>query len=171
MNTKRIQPLLLLALAFGMGGLQAQQAITIAGGDCRNAHGSISFSAGELAVQTSVARAITVFNITESFTEGVQQPLTGRDESQWQGITPLDITLSVYPNPTTDGVTLQGSQPTEPLTYILYAADGRTLVQGSYTGEQQTIDLKPYAAGNYLLRVAVPSNPSKSNVYKIIKSN
>ena len=84
------------------------QAITIVGGDYRNHAGSISFSGGEVAVQTSVARAITVVNVTESFKEGVQQPLTERDAST-NNIVALDVEVSLYPNPATDGVTLESS--------------------------------------------------------------
>ena len=150
-------------------GLRAQQtlvttpqAITIVGGDCRNSSGIISFSGGEVAVQTSVARAVTVVNITESFNEGVQQPFTDRDRQ-------LDIknpvcNLSVYPNPTTNGVTLEGDN--NPLHYTLYALSGQSLQEGDFDGSTTRISLEDYASGCYLLQVTSPDK-KQSSIYKI----
>lgn len=143
------------------------QAITIVGGDYRNHAGSISFSGGEVAVQTSVARAITVVNVTESFKEGVQQPLTERDASTNSITAALDVEVSLYPNPATDGVTLESSNTGTPLHYSLYDAQGRRLQEGIHNGGAQRIDLTGYATGTYMLRVA-SDNEKQANIYKII---
>ena len=160
---------LLLTAAAGIGGLQAQQAVTFCGGTVTTNQGSLSFSGGEMAVQTSIAPAITVVNITESFTEGVQQPFTERDRAQYNDIETLDAAVSVYPNPATKHVVLECSAP-ERLCYMLYNANGQLLRQGTYTGGKELIDLQPYAAGNYMLQVATPDK-KKKNMYKIIKAN
>lgn len=160
---------MLLFLVGGALQLHAQQAITNAGGNIGNGTGSLSYTAGEMAVQTSVARAITVVNITESFTEGVQQPFTDRDRGQFSGIDPLNFSVAVYPNPTTDNVVFECSEPSQPLTYVLYGTNGQVLQHGTYTGGQQTVDMQQYAAGSYMLQVAT-SDKSKMNIYKIIKA-
>lgn len=166
-TTTRITAILFLALLCWGGGLRAQQAITSFGGDVSGVTGSLSYSGGEIAVKTAFAPAITVVNVTESFSEGVQQPFTARD-SQYQGIDPLTVSLAIYPNPTADNITLECSQPTQ-LSYTLYNANGQTLSRGTYSGGQQTIDLQHLAAGTYMLHVA-SSDQSKKNIYKIIKA-
>lgn len=160
--------LMLLFLAGGAVQLHAQQAITNAGGNIGNSTGSLSYTVGEMAVQTSIARAITVVNITESFTEGVQQPYTDRDR-QSNGIDPLTVSLAVYPNPTTDNVVLECSEAAQPLTFTLYGTNGQVLQHGIYSGGQQAIDMQNYGAGSYMLQVASPDK-SKMNIYKIIKA-
>ena len=146
----------------------AQQAITCFGGDMSGSTGSVSYSGGEVAVRSATARAITVVNVTESFSEGVQQPITARDEQQYQGIEALTVGVAVYPNPTTDNIVLECDQPMQ-LSYTLYNANGQVLSRGNYNGGQQTIDLQQLAAGTYMLHVATPDQ-TKKNVYKIIKA-
>ncbi|MBQ3983408.1 MAG: T9SS type A sorting domain-containing protein [Bacteroidales bacterium] len=160
---------LMLLVLLGCGSLHAQQAITFCGGDVATQAGSLSFSGGEVAVQTSIAPAITVVNITESFTEGVQQPFTERDRTRYEGIETLTVEISLYPNPTTKHVVLECSEP-QRLTYTLFNTNGQTLKKGTYNGGQEQIDMQPYAAGNYMLQVANEDN-TKMNVYKIIKAN
>ena len=125
------------------------QAITIAGGDCMMSVGSMSASAGEVAVSSSVARAITVVNVTESFSEGVQQPFTLRDRQQVRQVLPCNV--SVYPNPTTDGVNLEGEA--EKIHYTLFSSQGQRLCEGTFDGKV-FLDLKDYPSGSYLLRVS-----------------
>ena len=163
----RISATLLLALLSWGGGLRAQQAITSFGGDATSVTGTLSYSGGEIAVKTAYAPAITVVNVTESFSEGVQQPLTARD-LEYQGIVPLTVSVAIYPNPTADNITLECDQPMQ-LAYTLYNANGQTLSRGTYQGGQQTIDLQNLAAGTYILHVATPDQSTK-NIYKIIKA-
>lgn len=172
MNSKTFIAGLLLTLGAGGAAVAQQvtvttpQAITIVGGDCSHKLGSFSFSGGEVAVQYSVARAVTVVNITESFQEGVQQPFTERDAAA-NGIAALTAELNVYPNPTTDGVTLESTETGNPLHYKLYDSQGRCLQQGTHQGGADRIDLTGYATGTYLLRVVSDDN-KQANIYKII---
>lgn len=165
MNKRKIATAMLLAAMMTAGGaLRAQQAITIAGGDVTGSSGSLSFSCGEVAAQYAEQKAFTVVNITESFTEGVQQSFTERDKAA-NGISPLTVKLEVYPNPATDCVNIE-SDGLEPLRYTLYSANGQQLTQGECNG-QERVEMSAYASGNYLLRIASNDN-SEMNVYKII---
>jgi len=165
--------IVLFILLCWAGGIQAQQQITTAqaitafGGDVTGVTGSLSCSGGEVAVKTAFAPAITVVNVTESFSEGVQQPYTARD-AQYQGIDELTVSVAVYPNPTMDNVTIECDQPAS-LSYTLYNANGQMLSHGNYKGGQQTIDLQKLPAGSYMLHVA-SSDKSQMNIYKIIKA-
>ena len=163
----KIPAIVLVVLLCAAGNLQAQQAITCFGGDVSGITGSLSNSGGEVAVLTAYAPAITVVNVTESFSEGIQQPYTARD-AESEGIEALSVSVAIYPNPTAENITLECDQPAQ-LTYTIYNANGQVLSHGTYTGGQQTIDLKKYAAGSYMLHVASADN-SKKNIYKIIKA-
>ena len=163
----KIPAIVLMVLLCATGSIRAQQAITCFGGDVFGITGSLSNSGGEVAIRYDFAPAITVVNITESFSEGVQQPYTARD-AQYEGIAALTVNVAVYPNPTADNITLECDQPAQ-LTYTIYNANGQALSHGTYTGGQQTIDLQKYAAGSYMLHVASTDN-TKKNIYKIIKA-
>lgn len=158
----------LAILLGGAGSLHAQQAITCFGGDMTGSTGSVSFSGGEVAVKTATARAITVVNVTEGFTEGVQQPFTERDRAQ-QGIGEITSTMMIYPNPTADNVVLECDATAGQLIFTLFGTNGQVLQQGTYKGGKQLIDLEEYGAGNYMLQIATPDK-TKMNVYKIIKA-
>lgn len=170
MHNTSITKISVLVFAFLMGCagcLKAQSEITFVGGNFSNNEGSLSYSVGQVAVRTSIAPAITVVNITEQFSEGVQQALAPQDAVQNEGIQALTVNVAVYPNPTTSYVVLECDQPLG-LGYTLFNTNGQTLVQGSCT-EQLTLDMNQYAAGNYILEVA-SKDKSQKNIYKIIKA-
>ena len=167
--TSKASLLAFVMLLAGNVSLHAQADITFVGGNVENSTGSLSYSVGQLAVKTSIAPAVTVVNITESFTEGVQQPFTTRDVERYEGIPALDVRLAVYPNPTTDNVVLQCDQAIEQLAFVLYTVNGQVLQQGTFNGDQQTLDIQLYPAGTYMLHVS-SADKSKMNIYKIIKA-
>lgn len=160
--------LVFLAIFCYTGNLQAQQAITSFGGDASCDMGTLSYSGGEIAVRTVFAPAITVVNITESFSEGVQQPYTSRD-ARYNGIDTLSVGIAIYPNPTSENITIECSQPTQ-LTYTLYNANGQALSHGTWHSDRQTVSLHELPAGSYMLHIAYPDK-SKTNIYKIIKAH
>lgn len=176
-TTSKAALLVVVALLGLVTSLQAQSfdskmepaAITSFGGDASCGSGSISYSGGEVAVRYSIARAITVVNITRSFSEGVQQPYTTRDYERYEGIDPLTVSMAVYPNPTTDRVVIACSQVTEPLDFTLYNANGQSMAHGTYSQGEVQIDMENMPAGNYMLKVA-NSNKTNMNIYKIIKA-
>lgn len=157
-------------------GLQAQSsnhlnpaAITFCGGDGSSATGSISYSVGQVVQETSMAQAITVVNITKSFTEGVQQPYNPREDNRYEGIDPLTVNMTVYPNPATTHVVLSCNQMTEPLNYKLYSANGQMIQDGTYTDGEEIIRMENMPVGSYILKVTSSDN-TKMNIYKIIKA-
>ena len=165
MEIKKIaMTIALTAMMAVSGGLRAQSAITIAGGDAVDGNASMSYSCGEVAVQYANQVAFTVVNITESFAEGVQQPYTERDAAS-NGISPLTVKIEVYPNPATDCVNIE-SDGTEPLHYTLFNTNGQMMAKGECNGNER-VEMSSFATGNYLLRVASSDNQNM-NVYKII---
>ena len=168
-KTSLFKKLLLVAtLLCTAAGVRAQADIVNLGGDARSSYGSLSYSVGQLACESDFAPAITVVNITESVNEGLQQPYTPRDR-QYEDIQAISATVSLYPNPTVDAVILECDNFDETLSYTLYNAQGQQLEQGTYHGGQQRIELKEYAAGNYMLSIQ-NKNKNEQNIYKIIKA-
>lgn len=148
--------------------INAQQAITILGGGASNSNGSISNSAGEVAVRRSVAKAITVVNITEYFTEGVQQTYSIKRENI---ASPLPVNINVGPNPTSDCVDIFVSDASfsGSLNFSLFDIKGELIKSGRLDTEKTHIDMSALPTGIYMLDI---SNDNKEkNVYKIIKAN
>lgn len=145
---------------------KAQEAITIVGGDARNSSGSISLSCGEVAVQRSVARAITVVHITSYFTEGVQQGfgVISNDINN-----PLPVEITVGPNPARDWVDINVADSYQGLNYTLYSIKGETVRKNNIVSEKTHIEMGNLPTGTYMLYVE-NENHTKKNVYKIIKA-
>ena len=141
--------------------LSAQSALVGTGGEASGSGGSVSYSVGQIAVQSNSEGSTSI-------SEGVQQPFTERDRAQ-QGIGEIAVRMSVYPNPTADNVVLECDETAGQLIYTLFGTNGQVLQQGTYKGGQHQIALEQYGAGNYMLQVATPDK-SKMNVYKIIKA-
>ena len=162
---KKIILSLLLTILLSMGA-KAQQAITIVGGGISNSRGSISLSGGEVAVQHSVARAITVVNITSYFTEGVQQAF-GIIHNDLNS--PLPVEIAVGPNPTRDWVDINVADSYHGLNYTLYSLKGETIQKDNIVGEKTHIEMGNLPTGTYRLYIE-NENHSEKNVYKIIKA-
>ncbi len=158
--------ILLAILLAAQLGVRAQQVITFCGGDALSATGSVSYSCGEVAVKKGVDRSITVVDITQFFTEGIQQAYETKDLDIH---TPLDITLSVYPNPTTSSVFVECKDVDVTLYFELYDTKGQQLKSGTYnSGELMNINLDDMGTGTYLFHIH-NREKSQSNIYRIVK--
>lgn len=126
----------------------AQSAIVSVGGDAQNNNGSVSYTVGQIAIQT---------NGNESFSvsEGVQQPY----EIMTVGVNEFpQITLNamVYPNPTENIAQLQlnGLEiPTGGFHAILYDANGKLLQNINVNDDITTFQIGHYATGTYYLEL------------------
>ena len=164
--TKKLSLLLLLATVVGVADVQ--QAITPIGGCYINQSGeSLSYSCGEVAVRRSVARAITVVNITEYFTEGVQQAWMGDVKNAV--VAPLPFSVNVYPNPAQDWVEVNAVEATTELDYVLFDLQGKTVREGATSQGAAQLDITTLPAGTYMLRLST-ADKKRNNVYKIIKA-
>ena len=134
-----------------MGGVTfAQSAIVPVGGDAQSNSGSVSYTVGQIAVQTSANSDGSV-----SVAEGVQQPY----EIQAVGVDNYpQITLNavVYPNPTENLAQLQlnGFEiPAGGLRAILYDGSGKQLQTLTVTDDLTSFQIGHYATGTYYLEV------------------
>ena len=141
---------LILTLLFFAGFASAQSAIVPAGGDAQSNGGSVSYTVGQIAVQTA-----TNSNGSFSVAEGVQQPY----EIMTVGVDDYpQIVLSavVYPNPTEDLAQLQlnGFEiPADGLRAILYDGNGKQLQSVTVTDDLTPFQIGRYATGTYYLEL------------------
>jgi len=147
---------LLAALLLLSSLIMAQTAVTATGGTAAGAVGSFSYSVGQPAT-------LNTSNDSKSAHEGVMQPATYRVESISEA---QDIAVSIFPNPTSDGVTLQRDYTDKPLTVELYSADGQRLETSDWETSTMRLDMSRYAAGSYILKV---NTDNRISTYKITK--
>jgi len=140
---------------------QAQQASTASGGDATGSGGSVAYSVGQVVYTTNT-------NSNGSVGQGVQQVY----EVYNLGIneTTLSISVVVFPNPTTDEVTLQMSNyNNEKLSYQLFDLQGRLLSNYPIEAQQTQIKMNSLPVATYFLNVVSQEN-KKVQSFKIIKN-
>lgn len=141
--------------------LQAQQSITVSGGNAQNETGSISYAVGQTFSQTYVAE-------TGFLSEGVLQPFEISDITDMEHVN-VHVNLSAYPNPTNDYLMLDISDELTPnMLYQVFTIDGKVYSQSNITSRRTTIDLTSAQSGVYLLKVF--RNQGLIKTFKIIKN-
>ena len=148
-------------LLLGIGALQAQETVPASGGEATGGGGTSSYSVGQITYTTD--------NGTNgSVAKGVQQPY---EISIVTGIeaTNINLELSVYPNPTTDRLTL-AVKDTElnNLKFQLYDLSGKLIQQAQLRAQNTQINMQNLAAATYLLKVTDSNKVVKT--FKIIRN-
>lgn len=140
-------------------GLFAQEAVATAGSILSNSSGSISFTIGE-----GVANTLTKGDKT--ITQGFQQG--NLSVSMVSELKDLDFSISVFPNPTTDVLTLKlNKEDMTGLQYLLFDMNGRLLSQKNLETNETTINVKQLSNGLYLIKVQDGRKELKT--FKIVK--
>ena len=159
-SKKRI---MLIILIFGLFSLQAQETVSTTGGEATGT-GSASYTIGQM-VYTS--HSGTNGNST---TQGVQQPfeisvVTGIHEAKG-----INLSASVYPNPTRDFLTLAISGDIVQTQFIasLYDTNGKLLKRKNITADKTKIATNDLTPAIYFLEVTDNEKVVKS--FKIIKN-
>ena len=150
----------LLFLGLLLTEIQAQEAILASGGDASGSGGSFSSSLGQLAYTTYSSS-------NGSVAQGVQHPY---EISIATGIyeLPINISLSVFPNPTTDKLTLQISDfELGKALYYLIDIQGKILETKRITKSQTQLNLNRFSTGTYFLNIN--QNDKKVQTFRIIK--
>ena len=131
-------------------GIFAQSAIVPVGGNAQSNSGSVSYTVGQIAVQT-----VNSENGSVSVAEGVQQPyeiLTVGVDDYPQ----IVLNAVVYPNPTENQAQLElnGFEiPTGGLRAILYDVNGKLLRTLRVTEDLTPFQIGQYATGTYYLEL------------------
>ena len=150
----------ILSIAFSLLGfmcVQAQENTVVAGGNASGTGGTASYSVGQVVYTTNA-------NTTGSVSQGLQQAY----EIYALGVSEIamDISLTVYPNPTTDKLNLKVDNA-EGLRYELYDLQGRLIEGGNVSTTTTTINTGSLPSATYLVKVITAKNLVKT--FKVIK--
>lgn len=151
----------LLGLLYWPGELYSQQNTDAAGGNAYGTGGTVSYSIGQVDY-------LNATGLGGAISDGVQQPyeimiISGIEE------TTIKLTLSVYPNPATDIVTLSvENSNTRNMAYQLYDVQGKIINTNKLDGSQTLITLTELSNDIYFIKVLVKGNDVKT--FKIIKN-
>jgi hypothetical protein len=145
-------------LFFVAGSATAQKVVSANGGTATAAGVEVSWTIGEPITET-------VTDGTTTLTQGFQQSkltVTAINDIQISG-----VEIKVYPNPTSDYVTVHFSKAMEKPTYLLFDLSGRLIEQKNIETTDAKIDMTGYAGGSYILKLNSGQQPLQS--FKIIK--
>lgn len=158
-KTKLLASLALFSAA--LPSVVAQTSTNASGGDALGSGGTVAYSVGQVVYTTNNGSSGTVAqgvqHAYEIYTVGVRE-------------TSLAISLTVFPNPTADYLTLQISDyNNEKLSYRLFDLQGKLLKDNSIDAQQTTIDMQHLAQATYFMEIVDAQN-QKIQTFKIIKN-
>ena len=134
----------------------AQEVVSSQGETYSNANGSIDFTVGEVIVNTGT-------NGTNDLTQGFHQ--TNWNFLGVEDFAP-DFQATIFPNPTQDVLNIKTSVY-ENVTYTLYDAQGKLVLQNILSAEQTPIQVSQLAPGSYTLTLNNQTQNLKT--FKLVK--
>jgi hypothetical protein len=148
-------------LLLGLGGLHAQKNTNATGGDASGSGGTVAYSVGQVVYTT-------IIDASGSVSHGVQHAYEifslGKKEQE------MNISLSVFPNPTTDNLTLKISDyNNQNLKYQLFDMNGKVLNNGEVSSSQTQINTTSLPSSTYFINVVNQENKQVQS-FKIIKN-
>jgi len=173
MKHKKLKLCVIFLLGLGLTGLQAQTCVNATGGNASGSEGSASYSVGQVAYQTHTGTS-------GSMSEGVQQPYEISIVTGLEGVKGINLSVSAYPNPTTDYLTLEVQEfELSNLHFQLYDMNGKLLQSEKITGNQTSIVMINLVSATYFVKVytvggndhtVVIQNNKEVKSFKIIKN-
>jgi hypothetical protein len=158
---KRIFQLFLTGslILFSFKNAKAQQVIAPAGSFFQSSSGALSYTLGEVVVDTWAVG-------NTAFTQGFQQPKI--IVTVIRELPDLNFSIMAYPNPTADIVKLKAEKERSgSLEYTLYNLNGKLLLKGRLGNGESEISMEPFTTGSYLLKIFF--NDKEMKAIKIIK--
>ena len=160
MKTNTVILFLAFLLSFSANAQTVHQVLSATGGDATGTGGSVAYSVGQIVYTTNTGA-------TGSVAQGVEQAY----EIYSVGIkeTTLNISLSVFPNPTSDFLTLKVEDyNNEALNYTLLDEQGRLVFNEQITTQDTQVAMSTLARGAYFINVLQANK--KIQTFKIIKN-
>jgi hypothetical protein len=162
MSKNKLQPLIMLLAGILLTSItKAQESANSSGGNAIGSGGTVSYSIGQVDFNSnsgssgSVAQGVQ--HAYEIFTVGINE-------------TTLNISLTAYPNPTTDNLTLQiNDYKNEKLTYQLFDIQGKLITNGQVISKQTIINTVSLQSATYFIHL-VNNDKTKVQSFKIIKN-
>lgn len=138
--------------------VSAQEVVSTQGDSYSNASGSIDFTIGEVVINTGT-------DGTNDITQGFHQTnwnFVGLDDHA------PDYEAIIFPNPTSDILNIRTST-FENVTYTLYDAQGKLVLQDKLSAEQTPIQVSQLAPGAYSL--TLNNETQKLKTFKLVKTH
>ncbi len=152
----------IMFLILGFIGLHAQDSLTSAGGKATGSGGTASYSVGQVVYTTNTGT-------NGSVSQGVQQVYKISTVRLGTRETEPNISLSIFPNPTKDNLTLKiGDYNNEKLSFRLYDMLGKLLSNGKIVTQETKIEMTNLPSTTYFVNVINQEN-KKVQTFKIIK--
>ncbi len=140
----------------------AQNAVTASGGDASGNSGSVSYTVGQAFYSANAGASGQV-------SEGVQQAYEIYDVTEIQNPISSAISLSAFPNPTSDFLTLRiDGDFVGGLDYAMYDISGKEIMQQRIGSSETSIDMQSLPPATYFVRVTKDKNELKT--FKIVKN-
>lgn len=140
----------------------AQNAVTVSGGDASDNSGSVSYTVGQTFYSANVGASGQV-------NEGVQKAYEIYDVTEVQNPISSAISLSAFPNPTSDFLTLcVESDEISGLNCVMYDISGKEIMQQRIGSLETSIDMQSLPPATYFVRVTKGKNEVKT--FKIVKN-
>ena len=147
---------------FSAATVSAQEVVSTQGDSYSNSNAGIDFTIGEVIINTG--------------TDGSHDLTQGFHQTNWNflGVEDFapDYEASIFPNPTSDVLNIKTSS-FENVTYTLYDAQGKLVLQNILAAEVTPIQVRHLAPGSYSLQLTFEEgkkSASKSKTFKLIKS-
>ena len=138
--------------------VSAQEVVSTQGDSYSNGSGSIDFTLGEVIIATG--------------TDGTNDITQGFHQTNWNFVGvedhALDYEATIFPNPTEDVLNIRTST-FENVTYTLYDAQGKLVLQDILSAEQTPIQVSQLATGNYSLTLTNETQNLKT--FKLVKTH
>ena len=147
---------LVLFSLFATISVSAQEVVSTQGGSYSNASANIDFTIGEVIINTET-------DGTNSLTQGFHQ--TNWNFLGVENFAP-NFEAIVFPNPTSDVLNIRTSS-FQNVTYTLYDAQGKLVMQNILSAEQTPIQVSQLAPGSYSLTLNNETQNLKT--FKLIK--
>ena len=160
MKNNTLLVFLAFLLSFSLKAQTSHQVLSATGGDASGSGGTVAYSVGQIVYSTNTGT-------TGSVAQGVEQAY----EISSVGIkeTALNISLSVFPNPTSDYLTLKVEDyNNEALSYSLLDEQGKLVLNEQITNQDTQVAMSTLARGSYFINI-VQTN-KKIQTFKIIKN-
>jgi len=141
---------------FATISVSAQEVVSTQGDSYSNGSGSIDFTIGEVVINTG--------------TDGSNDLTQGFHQTNWNFVGLEDHATSyeatIYPNPTSEVLNIRTST-FENVTYTLYDAQGKLVLQNVLSAEQTPIQVGQLAPGNY--SIILKNETQNLKTFKLIK--
>lgn len=152
-----MKQLLLLGLLTIINSVYSQEVVSTQGETYSSPNAIIDFTVGEVVINT-------VSDGTNNITQGFHQ-------SNWNFVGLENHTPSfeaiIFPNPTSEVLNIRASA-FENVTYTLYDAQGKLVMQDILSAEQTLIPVSQLATGSYSITLNNPTQNLKT--FKLIKT-